>query len=185
MNSDSITAEPNQRVEPAAVCTLPPASLGERLAWIRAEILPHAIHSEQRPNGIVLELQDAPGLAAKLDQLVALERACCSDIVFEHRASTGGRRTLEVRGIDPGAAVFATLQVPGAPPRLGRRLAAALGLGTLLSLIVCCALPLALVALFGAAAAAPFAFLDDPWMISGAVLLFGGIAFAMDRRRRA
>ena len=195
MSRDSTTADPTGGrvgLDPLAICTLSADALEERLAWIRSEILPHAVASERSPDGIVWELEDAPGLAAKLDQLVALERECCSGIVFEHAASsTNGRRRLEVCGVDPRAAVFASPQIeldPGEPRLLGglgRRLARAAGFGTLLSLLVCCALPIAAVALFGAAAAASLASLDDPWVIAGALFLFGGAAFAWESRRRA
>jgi hypothetical protein len=115
MSSDSTKADPAQgdaALDPNAVCTLPADGLSERLAWIRSEILPHAVASERRPNGIVFELEDVPGLADKLDRLVALERDCCSGIDFRHWTSaTVGRRRLEVLGIDPGAAAFISLQV--------------------------------------------------------------------------
>ena len=188
MSTDSTTVNPARgeaSLDPLAVCTLSAEGLGGRLAWIRSEILPHVVASEPRPDGIAWELEDAPGLAAKLDRLVALERECCSGIVFEHRMSpTPGRRLLEVRGIDPHAAVFAGLQVDaGESRRLGGRLAKAAGFGTLLSLLVCCALPIAAAALLGATAAAPFAALDDPWVIAGAAVLCGGTAFAWQGRR--
>lgn len=97
-------------LDPAEVCTLPTAGLGERLAWVKSEILPHAVASERGERSIAWELTAAPGLAEKLDRLVALERECCSGIVFEHRpGTTAGRLRLEVRGIDPDAAVFRSL----------------------------------------------------------------------------
>ena len=189
MTIDSITASHSRDavgIDPLEVCTLSAGGLEERLAWIRAEILVHAVSRERSPDGITWELEDVPGLTAKLDRLVVLERECCSGIVFEHRPSaTARRRVLEVRGIDPRAAVFAALQDPGEPPRLVERIAKAAGLGTLLSLLVCCVLPIGAVALLGAAATAPFASLDDPWLIGGSALLFGGGAFAWQSWRRA
>jgi hypothetical protein len=115
MSTDSTKADPERSdasLDPNTVCTLPADGLSERLAWIRSEILPHAVASERRPNGIVWELEDAPGLAAKLDRLVALERDCCSGIDFRHGTSeTVGRRRLEVIGIDPGSSAFISLHV--------------------------------------------------------------------------
>jgi hypothetical protein len=174
-------------VDPLAVCTLPPDGREQRLAWIRSEILPHAVDGERIEDGLAWEFDDAPGLAARLDRLVALERECCSGIVFEHQPSqTAGRRRLEVRGIDPQAPIFANLQLePAAPGRAGPRLAKAAGLGTLVSLFVCCVLPIAAAGVLGAAAAAPFASLDDPWIIAAAALLTGAVAFARQNRRRA
>jgi hypothetical protein len=83
-------------------CSLSPERLRERLAWIRDEILPHACSSERLPDGVAWELEAVPGLAEKLDRLVALERECCSGIEF--RIGDGveaGRLRLEVRGIPP------------------------------------------------------------------------------------
>jgi hypothetical protein len=164
-----------------------PGVLNDRLAWIRAEILPHAVACERSSNGVVWELEDAAGLAEKLDRLVALERECCSSIVFAHGPSAnGGRRRFEVRGVDPEA-LLSTLHVDASEPprRLGGRIAKAAGTGTLLSLFVCCVLPIAAAAVLGAAVAAPFASLDNPWTIAAAAVLFGGAAFAWQGRRRA
>jgi len=173
--------------DPLAVCDLPPEGRAERLTWIRDEILPHAVATERGASSVAWELDDAPGLAAKLDVLVERERACCSGITFRHRPSVAaGRLRLEVLGVDPDATVFAPLHVEGgAPARLGGRVASAAGVGTLLGILVCCALPIAAASLFGAAAAAPFATLDQPWIIAGAALLFGGATFAWQSRRRA
>jgi hypothetical protein len=96
--------------DPAAVCTLAADALVARLAWIRDEILPHARAAERLDAGLAWELADAPGLAEKLDRLIALERDCCSGIVFARVASaTPGRIRLEIRGVDPDAPVFRTL----------------------------------------------------------------------------
>jgi hypothetical protein len=194
-------------VDPLAVCTLDGEAMSERLAWVRSEIFPHAIAGERLDDGVAWELDDAPGLAAKLDRLVALERECCSGIDFEHLPSQEpGQRRLEIHGVDPDAAVFASLNLAGigsgknsvergeklpAPAensaettRLASRLAKAAGAGTLLSLFVCCVLPIAAVAVLGAAVAAPFASLDDPWIIGGAALASGALAFAWQSRKR-
>jgi hypothetical protein len=166
--------------DPLAVCTLPADGLGERLAWIRSEILPHAVSSVSGTDGIVWELEDAPGLAARLDELIVLERECCSGIEFAHAAgAAAGRRRFEVRGIDPGASVFTSLK-PG--PResagAGGRVAKAAGWGAIVGLFVCCVVPIAVAAAFGAAVAAPFALLDDPWIIAGVALASGSAMFA-------
>jgi hypothetical protein len=184
------TANSTQRkssLDPLAICTLPPRGLSERLAWVRAEILPHAIANQWLEDGIAYEFDDVPGLANKLDQLIARELECCSDIVFDHqRSRTDGRRRLEIHGVDPNASVFASLLVePTSPPRVGARLAKAAGLGALVSLIVCCVLPIAAAAVLGGAAAAPLASLDSPWIIAGAALLAGAAAFAWQNRQHA
>ena len=190
VSNDSTMADPTQvgtGADSIEGCALSADRLRERLAWIRGEILPHAVASEKLPDGIAWEFADAPGLAAKLDQLIALERECCSSIVFQQTGSLpAGSRRLEARGFDPGAAGFAALQVGvSVPGSVGGRLAKAAGFGTLLSLLVCCVLPMVAAALVGASAAAPFASLDDPWMIGGAMVLSGGAAFVWQSRRRA
>ena len=172
--------------DPLAACTLPPEGLEQRLAWIRSEILPHAIASERGSDSLAWELEDVPGLAEKLDRLVAAERECCSGIVLTRAAGTKpGRRRLELRGVDPGAAVFASLQHEGTNPSLGGRVAKAAGIATAVSLLVCCVLPVALGGLFGAAVAAPFASLDQPWVIGAAFVLFAAATFGWQSRRRS
>jgi len=97
--------------DPPAVCTLPADGLDERFAWIRREILPHAVETQRLTHGLAFELVAAPGLAATLDRLVALERECCSGLVFEPSQSAApGRLRLEVRGLEPDAEFFRQLQ---------------------------------------------------------------------------
>jgi hypothetical protein len=192
--ADSTTPDPTRPEagrDPLAVCTLPPDGLQDRVEWIRTEILSRATGSERGADRVSWELSDEPGLAAKLDRLVALESECCSGIVFEHGPSrTPGQRRLEVRGVDTSAAIFGAL-LEGAgepgdasePRRIGMRFAKAAGLGAAMSLFVCCVLPIGAAALLGAAAAAPFASLDEPSVIAGAGVLFGGAAFAWQSRR--
>jgi hypothetical protein len=97
-------------LHPAEVCTLSTDGLSERIAWIRDEILPHALRTERLANGVAWELDAAPGLAEKIDHLIALERECCRGIAFERtNGSAPGRLRLEVRGVDPDATVFRKL----------------------------------------------------------------------------
>jgi hypothetical protein len=148
--------------------------MAQRMAWIREQILPHAVATVRLARGLAFELDAAPGLAAKLDQLVDLERDCCSEIVFERVASeTPGRLRLEVRGIDPQAAVFRSLDGPSVGARAkGSRLAKAAGAGVVVSLVLCCVLPIAAGALLGAAAA-PLAGLDGPGPLAAAAVAGG------------
>lgn len=96
--------------EPAPVCTLPADGLAERLAWIRREILPHAIRTVRLDDGLAFELAPAAGLAETLDRLIALERECCRGLALERRAgATPGGLRLEVRGLDPDASILRSL----------------------------------------------------------------------------
>jgi hypothetical protein len=159
------TGSSQAKLDLAQVCTLSPEGLNERLAWIRDEILPFARSSERLVSGRAWELDEAPGLAEKIDRLIALERQCCDGIVFERLSgSQPGRLRLEVCGIDPDAEVLRALD---ARPKEGdtRRLAKAGGFGFLAALGVCCALPMAASALLGGAAVASLSRLDQPWAI--------------------
>jgi len=176
---------PSTGLDPLEICTLPASDRASRLAWIRDEILPHAISRERIAGGVALELRDAPGLAAKLNRLIELEAECCSSIGFAQRpSSVQGQRRLEVQGVDPNAPI---LQFPAlSEPKkrgVGRRIGRAAGLGTLLSLFVCCVLPIGAAAILGASVAAPLASLDQPWVIAGSGLLFAAAAFIWQGRR--
>jgi hypothetical protein len=172
-------------LDPLAICTLPPEGLGDRLTWIRAEILPHAVARESAGDTIAWELDDVPGRAASLERLVALEKDCCSAITFVHRPSTtAGQRRFEVRGIDPGAHVFTdSATESGERTGIGVGIAKAAGVGTLFGLLVCCAFPVAMAAIWGAAVAAPFAVLDDPWIVAGVAGVAGCAAYVWQRQR--
>jgi len=175
--------DPEQRdLDPSEVCTLPPDGLAERMAWIHEEILPHAIETVRLEGGLSLELASAPGLAASLDRLIELERACCTGIVFERlESTTPSRLRLEIRGIDPDAALFRSLRTP--VQEAGPQLAKAAGIGVLASLFVCCLLPIGAGALLGAAAA-PLAALDGPGPIAAGALVGSTAAWWWLGRRR-
>ena len=166
------------KLDLAEVCTLPRDGLGERMAWIRDEILPHARRTERLEFGLAWDLDMAPGLVEKLDHLIALERECCRGIVFARtQASVPGLLRFEVRGIDPDAAVFRALRVEREGGRARwAHLAKAGGLGMLVSLVVCCVLPLLAAALVGSAAAAPLLLLDQPWVIGLGALAATAVA---------
>lgn len=186
ISSDGSSARSAQDL--AEVCTLSPEGLAERIAWVRREILPHAIHSERLPTGIAWELDAAPGLVEKLDRLVTLERECCDGIVFEHgRSAQPGRLRLEVRGVNPDAEAFRSLREPpakGVPS--GSRLAKAAGIGFVASLAVCCALPLVAGVIFGGAFATAVARLDQPWLIALVSIALGAVAWWwLGRRARS
>jgi len=171
-------------LDPERICTLPGDALAERLAWIRDQILPHATRTVRHPRGLDIELEAAPGLAARLDRLVALERECCGGISFRRAGPSeeGGLR-LEIRGADPDAPVFRRLGAGrGAMPRRGSRALKATGFGALAGLFVCCVVPLAAAALIGSAAA-PLAGLDHPAPIAGGALVGGLAAWWWSGRR--
>ena len=89
----------------AEICNLGERALTERLAWIRTSIEPHVLAREPIPGGVAYEFEDAPEIAADLERLVALERACCGGVEWVLVASdTEGRWRLEIRGLDAALA---------------------------------------------------------------------------------
>jgi hypothetical protein len=91
-------------------CMLAADDLAKRLAWIRAEILPHALRRERLASGVAWELAAVAGLAEKLDALIALERQCCSGVDFARVPSGAPERLrFEIRGVDPEAEPFRSL----------------------------------------------------------------------------
>ena len=188
MNEVSTTTHPTDAAaEMASGCSLSPEALQGRLSWIRDEILPHAVTTERADDGITWELDDAPGLAARLDQLVALERQCCPGLQLAHATDPStGRRRLQVAGIDPDAAIFTSLQVEAKRRSpLGGRVAKAAGFGAVASLLLCCVIPLSAAAILGTAAATDFKQLENPVVLAGFALVFGVAVFAWLGRRRA
>lgn len=173
--------------DPAEICTLPPRDLEKRLDWVRKEILPHSLSSVRSPNRIVWTLRDTPDLVAKLDELILLEGQCCPGIVFEHTASEViGQRRFEVRGVDPDSRVFKILGSEAQPrPPWIRRAARSLAAGTVLSLLICCLLPIAAAAILGAAVANRLAGMDQPWIIVSVGLLSALAVYAAQRRPTA
>lgn len=117
MGRDAETRDPGRRAasrDGSAACALSADGLAERLAWIRSAILPHVVASEPAPDGIVWELEDAPGLAERLERLRALESACCPGLAIEVApGARPGRRRVSIRGIDPRASLFAPLPRSG------------------------------------------------------------------------
>jgi len=173
------TAQPaGSAGDPAALCTLSADGLSDRLAWIRQEILPHAIESARLERGLAFELVAVPGLAEKIDQLILLERECCSSLQLERKESGHpGRLRLEVRGIDPDAPIFRALRIRSAQPSRRARLAKAAGAGVLTSVFVCCVLPVAGATLLGATTLPLLTPLDGPGPIAAGALLAGAVAW--------
>ena len=167
------------------ICSLPPADLAGRLAWIRSEILPHTLSREPIADGAAWTLRDAPGLADRLDALVALESACCPTLAIAHRETAPGARRLEITGLPPGLQARLGDEDAEGSPGSGRRAGLALALGAAAALLVCCVLPLAAAALLGAAVAAPLATLDQPWTIAATAAGFAAATYAWQTRRRS
>ena len=165
-------------------CTLTPPELGERIAWIRQEILPHALGREALEGGVAWRFAPDPGVREKLERLVVLESDCCnSDAIRFSLHEEPEALRLEVHGIDPELSLLGARS-----PRAGgglRRTAQAAGLGTLGALLLCCVLPIGIASVAGATVAAPLVGLDHPVPIAGAALLLGTATWRALRRREA
>ncbi len=156
------------------VCDLPTEALQDRLAMIRRGILPLATRREALSDGMVFEFKHAPAIQKTLEDFTEFERECCSSLTWNVRAIPGEMLRFSVQGLPPTSDFFRVIDGPGeaAAPGLLKRLTQAAGLGAGSALLLCCVLPMGVVALTGAAVAAPLAKLDDPMVISaGAAIL--------------
>ncbi len=201
MNSDAQT-EGSGPLDPTQICTLSAEELSDRIAWVRAEIAPAALGRERLTKGVALEPADAPGLAERVDEWIALERQCCSSIDWQRRPSERrGQLRVEIGGVDPDGSLFAAwplLEEGGEPSSLSSaissekggsisRLLRASGFGAGVSFFICCILPALLVGVFGATAlAASLSWLDQPLWIGVGAVLASAIAWRwMGQRRQA
>lgn len=129
-------------------------------------------------DGVRLRFDASPERRDELEAFAAFERECCPGIAVEIlEAPAAGALQLEIRGFDPetsGLAQLASAPDASCDPRGRRGLARALralGFGSAISLVVCCAVP-AVVAAIGGAIAAPLAALDRPLTIALSSLAF-------------
>jgi hypothetical protein len=90
------------------VCTLSQASLGERIAMVRRDILPWVRGGVHLEDGFRLELAPEAGVRERLERWAELERACCREARFEIDETGGGLR-LTVHGIEPRGTGLADL----------------------------------------------------------------------------
>jgi hypothetical protein len=170
------------------ICNLSDEDLEARRIEIARGLAPKAHERRDLSGGLVLSFDATPEMRAELDDFVAFERECCPTLGLSVREASGALE-LEIQGIAPGSSIFASVGLTAEPKvsSSGRwqRILSSAGLGTLGALVVCCVLPIGLVALLGAAVAAPFANLDNPWVISSSALVFAGSIWLWQRRREA
>ncbi len=178
----------------ADFCTLSPEDLEQRVAMIRREILPRVLAKLELEDGVGWEFEATADNRKKLEELTELERQCCRGLSFEIREDPNGTRLRwEILGIDPNTAIFGDLNLEPAVHENARAgswkaLLRRGGLGAVISIGVCCVLPIGLVSLVGVGFAAPFTKLDNPWIIAvSSVVIAGGIGWIENRRgaRRA
>jgi hypothetical protein len=168
-----------------AICNLTDEQYAARQEELRAGLLTQARRREALSNGLALYFDASPEMREELDALVAFERKCCPSLGFTVSESPDALR-LEIRGIDPDTN-FASGEESSSPAprkRLGwPRMLRSIGLGGALSLFLCCIAPIGIAAVVGVGLAAPFAVLENPWVIVGGGIVFAGLLWFRDRRR--
>jgi len=104
--------EPVSKETRMTTCSLSSAELEDRLEMIRKEILPHVRRTEHLPDGRAWEFGETPGMRAKLEQWVELERRCCGGLDWKLERLPSGRLRLAVLGVEPGSGFFGLLAEP-------------------------------------------------------------------------
>jgi hypothetical protein len=139
-------------------------------------------------DGVVLRFDATSEMRSELDEFIAFERGCCPTLGFSVHESSRGL-DLEILGVDPDSELFDGFSSqPETSSHATRRWCRALssvGLGTVGALTICCVLPMAALALFGAAIAAPLTSLDHPWVISSMALGLAAVLWLWQKRRAA
>lgn len=164
-------------MRPTAACILPKNEMDERLSWIRTRILPHALRTQGRADGLRVDFADAPKIRGLLDQLIKLEADCCSQMRLKRiPGEFAGELSLEIRGVDPSDPVFTKLaggSAQGEDGRIAKRSKAAaysVGLGSAAGFFVCCVLAQLLIWALGGVAV-PMLLLDQPAVIGATSVL--------------
>ena len=190
MGASDIGTAGEGRGDGGEVCSLPSDQLQRRLAMIRREILPLVKKREKRPDGFVWDFEANPQVRAKLEELVAFERQCCSGLAWSlQRLQASNTLQLKVEGVDPNSSIFAFLNNP-MPTDESRRsrlagLAKAGGFGVAAAFFIFCLLPLGIAAAGGAVLAARLARLEDPVFLVVGSIAAAVPAWLLIRRRDA
>lgn len=182
------------------ICTLNDEEFAARTKELRAGLMQKVRSRELLSDGFALVFDATSQIHRELEEFVTFERRCCGSLEFSIREAQDALH-LEIRGLDPASGPYSSLGASGGSQtnpvvadvfededRGGpgwKRIARSLGLGGVVSLAVCCGLPIGVALIVGAAAAAPLAVLDDPWTIAAVGLGFTAFLIQRDRRRTA
>jgi hypothetical protein len=171
-----------------AICNLSDEQFAARAKELRGGLLALANGREELSDGIALRFDSAPEIRTRLQEFVAFERGCCSSLGFDIREESGTLR-LEILGIRSAVGEFAAIDGIAEEPKPERsklpRLLRSAGLGTALSVSLCCLLPLGIATLAGASIAAPLVALDNPWIIAAGSLAFATLLWRRERKPAA
>jgi hypothetical protein len=170
------------------VCSLSEDELATRRKALDRGLLAKVRNRRSLADGVLLRFAATPALRAELDEFIAFEQGCCPTLDLLVR-ETGNELELEIHGLDPDSELFEGLESRsdgGArPASRWRRALSAIGLGSVGALTLCCVVPMAGMALFGSALAAPLTSLDDPWVVSSTALVLAATVWIWQRRRRS
>ena len=169
------------------ICNLSDEDREARRESLSRRLFAFVRRREELPEGLALYFDETPEMRDELDELVEFERGCCSGVGWSLRSESGALR-LEISGIDPNSAAFASIGSVAAMPsnsdKPGRwpRLLRSVGFGSAGAFLVCCVLPLGVLALVGAT---PLLLLDNPWVIGASALGLSGLLWVWEGRRNA
>lgn len=104
-----------------SVCNLTSDMLRDREAMIRRDILSQAPRREALVDGVAFEFEQSAAMQKTLEDLVALERECCSGLAWNLSQPSNRVIRLNVEGLAPDSDFFRA--VSGAPRVPARRAA--------------------------------------------------------------
>lgn len=175
------------------ICQLSDEDLEARRVDLGRRLAPELRGRRNLSDGVILSFDATSEMREELSAFVAFESECCLSLNFSV-SEAAGELELEMRGIDPSAVFFADVALSAESDATDsdaegsirwRPVLDSIGLGALGAFAVCCVLPMALVAAFGTAVAAPFTKLDNPWLISASAFVFAAGIWLWQRRRKA
>jgi hypothetical protein len=182
------------------ICSLDDDAFAARRKELRGGLMQRVRTRDTLPDGHVLLFDATPQNRQSLEEFVAFEQQCCASLAFSLRDTSAGLQ-LEIRGVPGTSAGFtgpAATQDPQmnaavggdrdreSPARLQwRRFARAGGLGGLLSVAVCCGLPIGVALIAGVGVAAPLGFLENPWIIGGSGVGFTTLLVLWERHSKS
>lgn len=156
----------------AEFCNLDSKCYQARINFMKQEVAPYIKSTKDIDNGLICEFGGSPELLETLNELVSMERQCCPSLTWEIKHVDSDIH-LSVTGAESGVLRNAlSITDVNQNPSKYKRVTKAGGLAFLISAIVCCTIPAALVLLFGIGVGSSFLFLESPlWIVVIAIAL--------------
>jgi hypothetical protein len=176
--------------EVRAICNLSDEDFETRRAQLRRDLFSQVRGRRELPDGLVLRFDATPEMRDELEDLVRFERECCPTLGLRLQSDPQSLQ-LEIQGIDPRSAEFASIGqletdgewVPTGGARAWLALVRSAGLGALGAFLVCCVVPVGLVAVLGIAL--PLAAFESPWVLGPGAVAISILFWRWERRREA